>query len=252
MIQPPPAYAVHRSFPPEARKQIQFDRHYFLYAEHGTMQLEADGRVWSLPPARAAWIAAGAPITITIAQGITAASVLFDPAHFAAPTHPLRVLDMTDLARALVKACRSYGPDDPQSAYAQSLFRTLALVAEERATNPSPTWMPLGTSPLVQAALSLTQDQMDSDLSFAALAKTLATSERVLARKFAAELGLTWRAAQRRMRIIRATELLAQDPELQITQAALAVGYSSLSAFNAAFRAQTGQTPSAFRLSLGT
>jgi AraC-like DNA-binding protein len=52
------------------------------------------------------------------------------------------------------------------------------------------------------------------------------------------------------MRIIRAMELLAEDPGLQITQAALAVGYSALSAFNAAFRDQTGQTPSAFRASL--
>ncbi len=128
MSLPPPAYAIHADFPPEARKQIQFDRHYFLYAERGTMQLEADGRLWSLPPARAAWIAAGAPLTITIAQGITAASVLFDPDHFARPANALTVLDMTDLARALVKACRRFGPETPQDAYAASLFQTLALI----------------------------------------------------------------------------------------------------------------------------
>ncbi len=61
---------------------------------------------------------------------------------------------------------------------------------------------------------------------------------------------MTWRAAQRRMRIIRATQLLAEDRDMPVTQVALTVGYTALSAFNAAFRVQTGQTPSAFRASL--
>lgn len=250
MTQPPPAYAVHAVFPAETRKVIQFDRHYFLYAEHGTMRLEAGGRVWSLPPARAAWIAADAPIAISIPTGITAASALFDPEHFAAPKTTLTVIDMNDLARALIKTCRRYGPEDTQSPYAASLFQTLAHLADDLAERPSATWLPLGQSPVVQRALAITQAQLDADLSFERLASDLAISPRALARKFAGELGLTWRAAQRRMRIIRAMELLAEDPGLQITQAALAVGYSALSAFNAAFREQTGQTPSAFRASL--
>ncbi len=245
-----PAYAVHAAFPPEACKSIQFDRHYFLYAERGTMRLEADGRVWSLPPARAAWIAADAPITISIPTGITAASALFDPTQFAAPKASLSVIDMNDLARALIKACRPYGPDKPQSPYATSLFQTLAHLADDLAERPSATWLPLGQSAVVQRALQVTEAQLDGDLDFDTLAKTLAISPRALARKFAAELGLTWRAAQRRMRIIRAMELLAEDRDLQVTQAALDVGYTSLSAFNAAFRDQTCQTPSAFRASL--
>lgn len=53
---------------------------------------------------------------------------------------------------------------------------------------------------------------------------------------------MTWRAALRRMRILRAIELLAAGKE-SITRIALDVGYSSPSAFQAAFRDLTGKSP---------
>ncbi len=59
---------------------------------------------------------------------------------------------------------------------------------------------------------------------------------------------MSWRAALRRMRMIRAIELLAEG-EQPVTQVALAVGYSSLSAFTAAFREMTGQSPAEYRRS---
>jgi AraC-like DNA-binding protein len=60
---------------------------------------------------------------------------------------------------------------------------------------------------------------------------------------------MTWREALRRIRIIRAVELLA-DGDMQVTEAALAVGYSSLSGFNAAFRDLMDMNPSDYRASL--
>lgn len=57
---------------------------------------------------------------------------------------------------------------------------------------------------------------------------------------------MTWRAALRRMRVLRAIELLAASKE-SITGIALDVGYSSPSAFQAAFRDLTGKSPSEYR-----
>jgi AraC-like DNA-binding protein len=48
------------------------------------------------------------------------------------------------------------------------------------------------------------------------------------------------------MRVLRAIEALARD-ESSVTAIAHAVGYTSLSAFNAAFRELTGRTPSDYR-----
>ncbi len=50
-----------------------------------------------------------------------------------------------------------------------------------------------------------------------------------------------------RHRIGYASELLRQTPQLKISDIATDSGFNSLSAFNVAFRKQTGQTPSQFR-----
>lgn len=63
------------------------------------------------------------------------------------------------------------------------------------------------------------------------------------------ELGMPWRAARQRLRMIRALETMAQDTA-PVTEIALYFGYTSTSAFNTAFRQFTGQTPTQFRASL--
>ena len=57
---------------------------------------------------------------------------------------------------------------------------------------------------------------------------------------------MTWRAVLRRMRVLRAIEELAAG-EGSVTTIAHAVGYTSLSAFNAAFGDLTGRTPTQYR-----
>jgi len=57
---------------------------------------------------------------------------------------------------------------------------------------------------------------------------------------------MTWSAVLRRMRVLRAIEKLAADGS-SVTAIAHGVGYTSLSAFNAAFRDLTGRTPSQYR-----
>ena len=57
---------------------------------------------------------------------------------------------------------------------------------------------------------------------------------------------MTWRAALRRLRVLRAIEQLA-GTDRSVTQIAMDVGYTSLSAFQSAFRDLIGQTPSEYR-----
>jgi AraC-like DNA-binding protein len=79
-----------------------------------------------------------------------------------------------------------------------------------------------------------------------AVARAVGQSPRSLARKFAAELGLTWSEAQTRARMLAAIERLTAGQQ-SVAEVALAVGYSSPSAFSDAFRKLTGQTPRDFR-----
>lgn len=242
-----PAFCVYRGFPPENGKTVTFDRHYLLFAAKGSMRLEAQGRTWTLPPARAALIAAGAPITLTIATSITCCSALFATDVYGAPEVDLRVLDMSAVGRELILACRPYGPDVPAlDALGRQLFDTLYMLANRAAAVPNEMWMPLGTSQTVRDALAMTEASLSDKPSFAQIAVAVGCTERTLARRLQDEIGMTWRDFLRRLRMIRAIEAPA-DPTRQITQVAHDVGYQSSSAFNAAFLEFTGQTPTAFR-----
>lgn len=244
----PAAYAFVKDFDPEPAKTLVMDRHYLLYASKGVMRLEAEGRGWTLPPARAALIHAGRDIAVTMPYPLSACSVLFDPSFVEAPKASLSVFEMTPLAKELILACRDYGPNSKLDDYGVHLFKLLAANVWRLAQTPSPAVLPTGKSDPVRKALALTEAQLAAEPSFEEIADAVAMSSRTLARRFSEELGMTWRQALRRLRMNQAIEALA-DPQRGITEIAFSVGYNSLSAFNTAFRDFTGMTPTAFRSS---
>jgi AraC-like DNA-binding protein len=241
------AFAFVRDFEPAPPSELCVDRHYLLCASRGALRLEAHGTSWVLPPARAALIAAGEPIQVAIPQPVTTSSVLFDPGFAPEPPAPLTVFDLTALARGLVSECVQWPEaDDPLPPYARSIFGALAAVAWRLAEQPSPVAVPAGRSPELRRALAFTGERLDDDLGFEDVAHHVGLAPRSLARRFEDECQLTWRAVVRRMRVLRAVEELAatEDP---VTAIAHAVGYTSLSAFNTAFRDLTGRTPTEYR-----
>jgi AraC-like DNA-binding protein len=249
MGEAPEAYCFFQEFGAEPERSFRFDRHYLLYASAGHLRLRAGGRQWTLPPARAALIAAGHEVAVALPGRVTACSVLWAPGFAAAPPQPLAVIEMPPVARELALACRGHGSGDgPLDAHDRALFQALAQVVLRLAATPSPTSMPAPSHPALARALALTEAALDAPPAFPALARAVGLSERALTRLFAAEAGMTWRAALRRLRLIRAVELLA-DGHGTVTEVALAVGYDSLSAFNAAFRDFAGCTPTAYRAS---
>ena len=108
--------------------------------------------------------------------------------------------------------------------------------------------MPLATSPPLVRAMELTEARAAGEMTFEQVAADTGQSPRALSRRFATELGMTWREALRRIRITRAVELLATG-DTPVTVVALGVGYNSISAFNAAFRDLMGSSPSDYRAS---
>ena len=243
------AYSFVRTFAPEPASELCVDRHYLLCASAGALRLEAQGQVWLLPPARAALIEAGRPIQVSIPQPVTTASVLFHPGFTPLPPAPLTVFDLSPLARALVTDCGSWGDsDEPLPAYAEALFTALAAVTWRLAEQPSPVVVPAGRSPELRRALQLTEEQLGEELRFEDVAAEVGLAPRSLARRFEEETGMTWRAVLRRMRVLRAIEELAAG-DTPVTKIAFTVGYTSLSAFNAAFRELTGRTPTEYRSS---
>jgi AraC-like DNA-binding protein len=243
------AFAFTRSFAPAGPQELVVDRHYLLYASSGALRLEAEGQRWLLPPARAALLRATRPVTIAIPQPAATASVLFHVDFVPPPPANLTVVDLSPLARELIAECSVWPEaEEPLPTYARTLFAALAAVAWRLAERPSPVVVPAGRSAEVRAALRLTEERLGDEVRFEEVAAQVGLVPRSLARRFEAEVGMTWRATVRRMRVLRAVERLAAD-DTPITTIAHEVGYGSLSAFNAAFRELTGTTPTSYRAS---
>ncbi len=213
------------------------------------MRLETGGKTWVLPPSRAAWLAANTQIGISFKAPITCCSVLFKLGEIPPPQAACSVFDMTPLAREMILACRAWGPEaDIHEPLAWQMFSALATLTQKLAKTPCNTWIPSGRSDTLKRALAFTQARLDMELAFEEVARAAHVSERTLARRFSEETGMTWRQVQRKMRMIRAMEMLAEDA--RVTEVAMAVGYGSLSAFNTAFKAFSGQSPTVFRRTL--
>jgi AraC-like DNA-binding protein len=94
--------------------------------------------------------------------------------------------------------------------------------------------------------MAYTTDHLSEPLQLDAVARFAGVSVRTLARRFAEEAGMPWRAFLQRARLIAAMEQLAAS-EASVTEAAFAVGFDSLSAFSTAFRRFVGERPADYR-----
>src|SRR5262249_42984897 len=89
-------------------------------------------------------------------------------------------------------------------------------------------------------------NHLDSRLSVEEISRAINVSQRTLARRFVDEAHLSCGRFIRRVRMLRAMELLAER-DMQVIDVAHAVGFDSISAFNAGFRRFTHDTPSEYR-----
>lgn len=247
----PRADVISQVFPAAPRQVFRVARHYLLCTTQGVVQLEASGRSYSLPPARAALIRAGEPVFVTLPGPVTAASVLFDEQFLPAPAEALSVIDLTPLARSLIQEARGLGGASvsggtAEDDYAAAILSALGSVVLHLARRPSPAWMPAAKTARLGRALELTAAALGDNPQAGTIAAAAGLSSRSLARHCAEELGMSWRAVLRRMRMIRAMELIATE-DIGIAQTAFASGYNSVSAFTAAFQDFAGCSPSTWR-----
>jgi AraC-like DNA-binding protein len=94
----------------------------------------------------------------------------------------------------------------------------------------------------VKQAIQILRGKLDQALDLTALARDVGVSPHHLSRMVKTETGLTLQQHLRRLRIDHACGLL-RSGRTNVTEAALASGYQSLSHFAKAFREETGSSP---------
>jgi len=104
-----------------------------------------------------------------------------------------------------------------------------------------------GLSPTVlRRAVERLRSDSDADVSLGALASDAGLSRFHFCRAFKESTGLSPHAWLRQHRLEQAMEML-RDPDTSVVSIAAALGYSSQTAFAAAFKKLTGETPSDWR-----
>ncbi len=213
--------------------------HQLAWAASGVLTVRTAATAWVLPPTRALWIPAGIRHETLSAGSATMRSMYLQPDRC-----PVAWPECTPVAASPLLAELIGYLEDPALA-AGHRERAEALVADLLVPVPMAAVdvrLP-GPGPARQVAQALLDDPADPR-TLAEWGREAGASERTLARGFTAGTGLTfgrWRAL---LRLRAALPALAEGQP--VAAAARRAGYESASAFVAAFRRETGQTPAAY------
>ncbi|RYF22094.1 MAG: AraC family transcriptional regulator [Comamonadaceae bacterium] len=223
----------------------------------GVIRLTVAQGTYIVPPSRALWIPPGVEHAVTMVEDADLRTLYFHqprgrcgpgvPRAEEAPWRQCRVLEVSDLLRALVREMPT-AADDAGALSPETLRRERhlsALIVEE-----------LRRASAVRLGVDLPRDKRLRQLCEAVLAdptrhETLAdwacdtgASPRTVARLFRQELGSTF--TQWRQQVILAKAVALAAGRLPINQIAAELGYNSPSAFSAMVRRAVGEAPARF------
>ena len=217
--------------------------HQFLYAISGAMTVTTPQTSWMIPTGRAVFIPAGCAHAIRMWGTVEMRTLFFSPALTAFESSECRVVEVAPLLRELIlRTVEGMGLDSRDSHDS----RMIGLLEDEikRAlaeAEDSPLVLPL---PSDERALALARYVLERPLiddSVDGLAKQHGVARRTLERRFREETGMSFGMWRQKARLLDSIRLLAEGKS--VTDAALDCGYSSVSAFIAAFKNTFGYTP---------
>jgi len=229
------------------RERIDWHDHaeqQLLYPSSGVLIVSTTHGSWVVPPQRAVWLPAAVAHAHQAYGATQVRTVAFpvdvNPLGLSQPT----VLSVSRLLRELIIALT----DDP--ARPRDEQRDLKRVALHQ-LKPAPALqfhLPQPGDERLRDVTAILAEDPGSDRTLAELGRAVGAGERTLSRLFRAETGMTFPQWRAQLRLHHSLTLLASG--LSVTAAAVACGYSTPSAFTAAFHATFGTTPGTYRKDL--
>jgi AraC-like DNA-binding protein/quercetin dioxygenase-like cupin family protein len=215
--------------------------HQLLFASSGAMTVTGDRTTWMIPPGRAVLIPAGIPHAIRM-WGEVAMRSLYFPVTATAPvfaTDTCRVISVTALLRELILRVAEMAALDSRLPAEASVMSV--LMNELETARIEPLLLPLPSDVrAMKAAECVLKNPADGETA-EAMARRCGLSTRTLERLFRAETGLRFGLWRQKARLLESVRVLVEGGS--VTDAALESGYSSVSAYIAAFKETFGCTP---------
>jgi AraC-like DNA-binding protein len=215
--------------------------HQLLYASAGAMTVHAGRWSWMIPPGKAVFIPAQCSHSVRMWGEVAMRSLAF-PAAVAGSAlagEDCRVLSVTPLLRELILRIISLAALDSRIPRQQ---RLLGVLLDEMSAAPiAPLVLPL---PLDSRALAVARhvlaDPADGE-GLDRLSQRHGAGRRTVERLFRNETGMSFGLWRQKVRLLDSVRLLSEGKA--VTDAALDTGYTSVSAFIAAFKKTFGCTP---------
>lgn len=211
------------------------DRDQLVYASAGVMTIRTGEGVWVTPPQRAVWIPAGVSHAIAMSGRVAMRTLYFRPALVGELPRKCCVVAVTNLVRELILHVCEDGADPLASALLVRQLHALSTLALE---------LPMPCDDRARRLAERLALEPGSQTALASLCRDAGASRRTIERSFLAETGLSLGRWRQQLRLMHAVRLLGGGAS--VTEVAFDAGYSTPSAFTAAFRKAFGATPSAY------
>jgi AraC-like DNA-binding protein len=219
-----------------------------IYAVRGVMVIRTAAGQWVVPPTRALWMPVAMSHEIRMVGHVRMRTVYVRPP--MAPGLPAicAVVAVSPLLSALVlEAVNVRLPYTPASRDG----RVMSLLIDEIVQMPAlPLNLPYPSDPRLRVIHERIMKTPDDPNTAAQWADTFRLNPRTIHRLFVTDTGLTFGQWRRQARLLAALEMLARGE--RIVDIALAVGYSSPTAFSTMFHRQFGAPPTSYFQTLGS
>jgi AraC-like DNA-binding protein len=211
-----------------------------IYASAGVMTVWTEAGSWIAPPHWAVWAPAHVRHGIRFSGQSAMRSLYVRPREATQIPGRCAVIAVSPLLRELILRTVEIGMLDERISWHGAMAH---LILEEIRERPTPSLdLPMPKSPLLRAAAERILEGDPRPL--ARLAREIGISPRTLERRFAQETGMTLGRWRRQARLLDALRRLASGASVKVV--AEEAGYSTPSAFVAAFGAVFGVTPARY------
>ena len=217
----------------------------FSYAISGVLGVRTAEGSYFAPPQWGVWIPAGIEHEVETSMRAEMRSLYVH--RDACPWAPeqCRVLEVTPLARELIKQFCLLPVDYSEGDSAEA--RLVGVLLDQLQALPQVGFsLPLPQNPRLLGLCNELLAHPEEGQTLGQWAQRLNTSEKTLMRLFQRETGLSFRGWRQRMRLL--SSLTALEAGQSVTDAALGCGYDSTSAYIAAFKGLFDMTPGGLRL----
>ncbi len=204
----------------------------------GNIRVSAAGTMWIVPTFRAVWIPPSVDHEVVMLGRVEFHVAYVEPRSAPLPLKACRVMAVTTLMQDLLESLALQ--NEPPTLRRQ--LQSRLLLEEMREAEGLPLGLPLPADRRLANLCDALIDDPGSILTLSGWARRIGASERTLARLFTDELGTSFGAWRRQLRLVRAIDLLGRG--MSITAVSVELGYANATAFTWMFKRALGFPPS--------